>query len=50
MEDNKIIKASELRKGDKWGEYDTLNEDKNSPYHLQSINEEIQEKEKNCVN
>jgi hypothetical protein len=32
--------------GDRWGEYDTLNEDKNSPYHLQSINEEIQEKEK----
>ena len=32
--------------GDKWGEYDTLNEDKNSPYHLQSINNEIVEAEK----
>ena len=39
-------KCIELQ-GDKWGEYDTLNEDKDSPYHLQSINEEIQEKEEN---
>ncbi len=33
--------------GDKWGEYDTLNEDKDSPYHLQSINDEIAEAEEN---
>lgn len=31
--------------GDKYGEYDTLNEDKDSPYHLQSINNEIAEAE-----
>lgn len=31
--------------GDKWGKYDTLNEDKDSPYHLQSINNEIAEAE-----
>ena len=31
---------------DKWGNYDTLNEDKDSPYHLQSINNEIAEAEK----
>lgn len=30
---------------DKWSEYDTLNEDKYSPYHLQSINDEIAEAE-----
>lgn len=29
--------------GDKYGEYDTLNEDKDSLYHLQSINNEIAE-------
>ena len=37
-------KCIELQ-GDKWGEYDTLNEDKYSPYHLQSINSEITEAE-----
>ncbi len=31
--------------GDKYGEYDTLQEDKYSPYHLQSINNEITEAE-----
>ena len=31
--------------GDKYGEYDTLNEDKDSLYHLQSINNEIAEAE-----
>lgn len=31
--------------GDKYGEYDTLNEDKDTPYHLQSINNEIAEAE-----
>jgi hypothetical protein len=31
--------------GDKYGEYDTLNEDKDSPYHLKSINNEIAEAE-----
>ncbi len=38
-------KCIELQ-GDKYGEYDTLNEDKDSPYHLQSINNEITEAEK----
>ena len=33
--------------GDKYGEYDTLNEDKDSPYHLQSINDDIAEAEEN---
>jgi len=32
-------------KGDKYGEYDMLNEDKDSPYHLQSINNQIAEAE-----
>jgi len=39
-------KCIELQ-GDKYGEYDTLNEDKDSPYHLQSINDEIAEAEEN---
>jgi hypothetical protein len=39
-------KCIELQ-GDKWGEYDTLNEDKDSLYHLQSINNEIAEAKKN---
>lgn len=39
-------KCIELQ-GDKWGEYDTLNEDKDSSYHLQSINNEIAEAEEN---
>lgn len=30
---------------DKWGNYDTLNEYKDSPYHLQSINNKIAEAE-----
>ena len=37
-------KCIELQ-GDKYGEYDTLNEDKDSLYHLQSINNEIAEAE-----
>ena len=32
-------------KGDEWGRYDTLDEDKYSPNHLQSINNEIAEAE-----
>lgn len=36
--------------GDKYGEYDTLQEDKYSPYHLKSINNEIAEAEEKLKN
>ena len=38
------ILCIELKDGE-WGKYDTLDEDKDSPYHLQSINNEIAEAE-----